>query len=102
MSAEDQYRLLQTFRQLFEGVRYFHRNSSLGDAVATQLYEDLVVLNKSSRLAERVSQHDRVINLKNVAVGRSARRGDGTFGGARACRGCDHGKRLSRRTRPCS
>jgi hypothetical protein len=80
MSAEEQYRLLQTFRQLFEGVRYFHRNSSLDDAVAIQLYEDLVKLNKSSKLVDRVHQHDRVINLKNVAVGRSARRGDGTFG----------------------
>ncbi|MGD0231666.1 MAG: hypothetical protein ABSC19_15160 [Syntrophorhabdales bacterium] len=80
MSAEDHYRLLQTFRDLFEGVRYLHRNSSLGDAVASQLYEDLVRLNKSSKLVERVREHDRVINLKNVTVGRSARRGDGTFG----------------------
>ena len=80
MSAEEQYRLLQTFRDLFQGVRYLHRNSSLGDAVAVQLYEDLVRLNKSSKLVERVRQHDRVINLKNVTVGRAARRGDGTFG----------------------
>ena len=46
MSKEERYRLLQTFRDLFEGNRYLHRNSSLGDAT----------------------------------VGRSARRGDGTFG----------------------
>lgn len=80
MSKEDQFALLQTFRGLFEKVRYLHRNSSLGDAVAGQLYEDLVRLNKSSKLVERVRQHDRVINLKNVTVGRSVRRGDGTFG----------------------
>ncbi len=80
MSAGEEYCLLQTFRGLFEGVRYLHRNSSLGDAVASQLYEDLVELNKSSKLVERVRQHDRVINLKNVTIGKTARRGDGTFG----------------------
>lgn len=80
MSTGENYRLLRTFRDLFEGVRYLHRNSSLGDAVAGQLYEDLVSLSKSTKLVDRVRQHDRVINLKNVTVGRSARRGDGTFG----------------------
>jgi hypothetical protein len=73
-------RLLDTFRGLFEGEKYKHRRSNLGDLVAMEFYEDLAVLGKSTKLASRIVAHDRVINLKNVAVGRSARRGDGTLG----------------------
>jgi len=73
-------RLLSTFRGLFEGQKYLHRKSNLGDLVALEFYEDLVTLGKSAKLSQRISAHDRVINLKNVAVGRSARRGDGTLG----------------------
>lgn len=72
--------LLRTFRELFEGTQYKHRDSSLGDLVASQLYEDLVSLNKSPALARRVKTHERVVNLANRAVGRPSRRGDGTFG----------------------
>lgn len=73
-------RLLDTFRGLFEGQPYLHRKSNLGDLVAVEFYEDLVAVNKSTKLPQRIIDHDRVINLKNVAVGRSARRGDGTLG----------------------
>lgn len=74
------FRLLQTFQSLFEGTRYKHRDSSLGDMVASQLYEDLVMLNKSERLTSRVKAKERVVNLGNKALGRPSRRGDGTFG----------------------
>ena len=73
-------RLLDTFRSLFEGNRYLHRKSNLGDLVAIEFYEDLVNIGKSAKLPQRVATHDRVMNLKNVAVGKSARRGDGTLG----------------------
>lgn len=73
-------RLLDTFRNLFDGTQYLHRKSNLGDMVAVEFYEDLVAIKKSTKLPQRVIDHDRVINLKNVAVGRSARRGDGTLG----------------------
>jgi hypothetical protein len=73
-------RLLKTFRGLFEGTQYLHRKSNLGDLVAIEFYEDLVSLAKSSKLPARIAAHDRVINLRNVTVGKSARRGDGTFG----------------------
>jgi hypothetical protein len=78
--ADKEYALLKAFRGLFEGTQYLHRRSNLGDYVASQLYEDLVVLNKSGTLTERVHSHDRVVNLQNVTVGKPARRGDGTFG----------------------
>ena len=75
-----EFALLRTFRSLFEGNRYKHRDSSLGDFVASQLYEDLVALNKSPALVRRVQTHECVVNLANKAVGKPSRRGDGTFG----------------------
>jgi hypothetical protein len=79
MSAE-KYALLRTFRGLFEGKPYLHRKSNLGDLVASQLYEDLIAINKSRKLVERVQHHERVVNLRNIMTGRPGRRGDGTFG----------------------
>jgi hypothetical protein len=78
--GEQEYALLKAFRGLFLGTPYLHRKSNLGDFVASQLYEDLVALNKSAKLVERVHAHERVINLRNIATGKPARRGDGTFG----------------------
>jgi hypothetical protein len=79
-SRHPDFALLQTFCGLFKGCRYKHRDSSLGDLVASQLYEDLVAISKSAKLVERVRKRDSVVNLANKAVGRRSRRGDGTFG----------------------
>lgn len=73
-------RLLLAFQSLFEGKKYLHRQSNLGDFVASFLYEDLVTLGKSTKLVERVRRKDRGINAGNKTIGKSARRGDGTFG----------------------
>lgn len=73
-------RLLDSFQGLFDGTQYLHRKSNLGDIVAAEFFEDLVAVDKSKKLAKRVESHDRVINLRNVTIGKSARRGDGTFG----------------------
>lgn len=78
--GDQEYALLKAFRGIFEGTPYLHRRSHLGDLVASQLYEDLVALKKSKLIVERVRRHERVINLRNVAIGKPARRGDGTFG----------------------
>jgi len=51
MSVE-KYALLRTFRGLFESKPYLHRKSNLGDLVASQLYEDLVTMNKSVKLVD--------------------------------------------------
>lgn len=80
MPPSSDFHLLRTFRSLFEGTVYKHRDSSLGDLVAGQLYEDLIELNKSEKLTRRVQAHERVVNLANKTVGRPSRRGDGTFG----------------------
>jgi hypothetical protein len=75
------YRLLAEFRKIFEGRRYKHRASNQGDFVAMHLYEDLVALNRSSRLIDAaINRKDRVLNVQNKRRGVIARRGDGTFG----------------------
>ncbi len=74
------YRLLTEFENLFNGHLYRHRDSSLGDFVAMHLYEDLVTLNRSTKLAPRVQSKEWVLNTANRRQGIKARRGDGTFG----------------------
>ncbi len=74
------YKLLESFRSLFEGKRYLHRSSTQGDYVASQLYEDLYDVHKSELLHFRVAAHQSVLNAGNRRQGVAARRGDGTFG----------------------
>lgn len=74
------YRLLDAFRGLFEGEQYKHRDSSLGDYVASFLYEDLVALGRSPKLVSKVKGGTAALNSANKTVGVVARRGDGTFG----------------------
>lgn len=74
------FALLDTFRATFDGRKYEHRNSVLGDVVASQLYEDLLMLGKSSHLAARIRKREHVVNVANKAIGKKSRRGDGTFG----------------------
>jgi hypothetical protein len=74
------YRLLSEFRNVFEGKRYRHRDSSLGDYVAMHPYEDLVAVSRSSKLISAVKTKERVLNVQNKRRGVQARRGDATFG----------------------
>jgi len=74
------YQLLTEFENLFSGHPYRHRDSSLGDFVAMHLYEDLVTLNKSTKLESRIQSKEWVLNTANRRQGIKARRGDGTFG----------------------
>jgi hypothetical protein len=78
--TDSNYALLRIFRSLFEGRPYLHRDSSLGDRVASYLYEDLYYLSKSTKLRERIENRSRVLNAQNLTVGIPRRRGDGTFG----------------------
>jgi hypothetical protein len=74
------YLLLDRFRSLFEGVRYRHRDSSLGDSVAWCLPEDIYALGRSAKFNAGVDAKQRVLNVQNQLRGIKARRGDGTFG----------------------
>ncbi len=78
--TDSNYAVLRIFRSLFEGRPYLHRDSSLGDRVASYLYEDLYSLGKSTKLRERIETRSRVLNAQNLTVGIPRRRGDGTFG----------------------
>lgn len=73
-------RLLTEFKKLFEGTKYEHRKSNLGDFVAMHLYEDLVAIKTSDRYILSVECMSRVLNVQNKRKGIEARRGDGTFG----------------------
>ncbi len=74
------YRLVTEFQGLFDGQAYKHRDSSRGDFVAIHLYEDLLGLDKSEKLRQRVLSQDWVLNTANTRQGIKARRGDATFG----------------------
>lgn len=52
-SRHSDFALFQTFCGLFKGCRYKHRDSSLGDLVASQLYEDLV-FQEADEAADRL------------------------------------------------
>lgn len=74
------YRLLEAFEATFNGRPYYHRNQTIGNFIASHLFEDLVVLGRSAPLVEGVRSNRLVVNTLNVVKGRRGRRGDGTFG----------------------
>lgn len=74
------FRLLDAFREIFEGKIYRHRASTQGDRLARFFYEDLYSLSRSSVFNARIDRAESVVNVSNVVTGRRGRRGDGTFG----------------------
>jgi len=74
------FRLLQAFQSLFEGDPYLHRSSILGDQIASYLYDDLFLLNRSPKYTARVEKGVIAVNAGNRIKGKSGRRGDGTLG----------------------
>ena len=74
------YRLLDQFRQLFDGVPYKHRASNNGAKIARCLYEDLATIGLSRVFSERIANHESAVSTKNRARGIRPRRGDGTLG----------------------
>ena len=76
------YRLLDKFRDTFARNEYRPRRSNLGEAIARELFEDLVELGEhaSPVFLERVAEQTSVANLQNRRRGVGARRGDGMFG----------------------
>ncbi len=79
-TTSEPFRLLDAFRKTFDGTVYRHRNPSLGNHIAQQLYEDLVLHGSSARFNSRVGNSDIVLSSRNLAQGIKARRGDGTLG----------------------
>ncbi len=80
MSAISNYRLLETFANVFRDGPYLHRDSTVGNLIASQLYEDLYALGKSRKLVERIESGQHAINISGGLTGITTRRADGTFG----------------------
>ena len=74
------YKLLKSFREVFEGTLYRQRVSTHGDNVSRYFYEDLYDLGRSGAYTKRVQSGLSVVNAQNRRHGIAARRGDGTFG----------------------
>jgi hypothetical protein len=74
------FKLLAAFEGLFQGSLYQHRKSTLGNLVASHLYEDLCEHGGSPKFNERVASGKCVVNIGGSTRGVAARRGDGTFG----------------------
>ena len=83
MTNGSSYRLLDRFAELFSS-KYEHRNSTHGDRLALELYEDLYVRSaarsRASKFVQRVKHAESVVNPRNKNYGKTARRGDGTLG----------------------
>lgn len=80
MKTHGAFRLLVAFEQLFLGKPYKHRISTLGNFVATHLYEDLLEHGDSKKFNDRVAVGKCAVNVDGSTRGVKARRGDGTFG----------------------
>lgn len=80
MAAPFTFRLLAAFEALFRATVYKHRSSTLGNFVASHLYEDLYDHGGTSTFNDRVAAGTCVVNVSGVTRGVDVRRGDGTFG----------------------
>lgn len=74
------FKLLAAFEELFQGHVYKHRQSTIGNLVASHLYEDLFDYGGSTKFIDRVTAAKCVVNVDGSTRGVRARRGDGTFG----------------------
>lgn len=80
MSGPINFKLLAAFEALFRGTVYKHRSSTLGNYVASHLYEDLSDHGGSQAFNQRVETGACVVNVSGTTRGVDVRRGDGTFG----------------------
>jgi hypothetical protein len=74
------FRLLDGFREIFDGQAYRHRSSTQGDRLARLVYEDLYALDRSALFKNRIDDVECVVNVTNRVTGIKVRRGDGSFG----------------------
>ena len=60
--ANGKFRLLETFRTTFAGTVYKHRDSTLGNKIGRQLFEDLLTHQVSLIYGEHVGRGAGVVN----------------------------------------
>ena len=79
--ANGKFRLLETFRTTFAGSLYKHRDSTLGNKIGRQLFEDLLSHEVSDRYREHVRRGLGVVNSGGrILTPRTIRRNDSIFG----------------------
>lgn len=78
--ADGQFALLEAFRQTFAGGIYRHRDSTLGNRIARQLFEDLLSHRVSTRYTDHVVNQLGVVNRGGGVHGKAIRRNDSVFG----------------------
>ena len=75
------FRLLDQFRQQFEGKTYRHRSSNIGNRIARELYEDLFGHRLSSAYTQHVEEGTVAADSSGSVRGRKVlRRNDKVFG----------------------
>ena len=79
--SNGKFRLLEAFRRTFAGRLYKHRDSSLGNKIGRELFEDLLLPNLSSRYAQHVRRGLGVVNRGGkIHTPKEIRRNDSVFG----------------------
>ena len=79
--ANGTFRLLERFRNTFHGNIYQHRDSTVGNKIGRELFEDLYTHSVSSRYTHHVQQSAGVVNRGGkIHTPRDIRRNDSVFG----------------------
>lgn len=79
--ANGSFRLLERFRQTFSGTIYKHRDSSLGNRIGRELFEDLLGHSDSPRYVEHVSTRRGIVNRGGkIHTPKAIRRNDSIYG----------------------
>lgn len=79
--ANGKFRLLEAFRTTFAGTVYKHRDSTLGNKIGRQLFEDLLALQVSIGYKEHAQQGAGLVNIGGkIHTPRAIRRNDSVFG----------------------
>ncbi len=78
--ANGKFALLETFKFAFAGGVYRHRDSTIGNRIARQLFEDLLKHVVSSHYNEHVRDSLGVVNRGGGIHGKAIRRNDSLFG----------------------
>ncbi len=79
--ANGTFRLLERFKNTFFGTRYDHRNSSLGNIIGRELFEDLVSHSGSAAYVDHVQHGKTVVNRGGkIHTPRAIRRNDSILG----------------------
>lgn len=79
--ANGKFRLLETFRRTFAETLYKHRDSTLGNKIGRELFEDLLTHQVSHRYKQHVERGAGVVNGGGkIHTPKAMRRNDSIFG----------------------